>query len=130
MKCVPCTLIRTLGHLNLVIMSSNIKRPVVATLQSLTYLSSAHLVGYSVTVIIYLAPVRFPGGFIGPTKSMAHFSNYCRVICGANGISFLQDGFPTRWHTLHALVYSLASMCNVGHQRLARRTFCIVVFPA
>jgi hypothetical protein len=111
-------------------MSSNIKCTDVFALQSFTALASAHLVRYYVAVIIYLAPVRFLGGFIGPTKSMAHFSNACKVICGANGISYFQDGFTTCWHTSHALSYSLASLCNVGHQRPARRTFCAVVFPA
>jgi hypothetical protein len=84
-------------------MSSNIKCAVVVALQSFTALASAHLVKYYVAVMIYLAPVCFPGGFIGPTKSMAHFSNACRVICGANGISSLHDGFPTLWHTSQAL---------------------------
>jgi hypothetical protein len=81
-------------------MSSNIKCAVVVALQSLTALALAHLVKYYVTIIMYLAPVCFHGGFIGPTKSMAHFSNDCRVICGANGISSLRDGFPILWHTL------------------------------
>ena len=76
-------------------MSSNIKCAVVAALQSLISLASAYLVRYSIIVIIYLAPMRSPGGFIGPTKSMAHFSNAYRVICGANVISSLRDGFPT-----------------------------------
>jgi hypothetical protein len=76
-------------------MISNIKRAVVVALQSLTALASAHLVRYSVAVIMYLAHVRFPGGFIGPTKSMDHFLNDCRVICGASGISSLRYGFPT-----------------------------------
>jgi hypothetical protein len=82
-------------------MSSNIKCTNVVALQSLTVLASTHLVKYYVTVIIYLDPVHFPGGFIGPTKSMAHFSNACRVICGVDDISSLRDGFPTCWHTLH-----------------------------
>jgi hypothetical protein len=59
--------------------SSNMKRAAVVALQSLMALASAHLVRYSVVVIMYLAHVHFPGGFIGPRKSMAHFSNACRV---------------------------------------------------
>jgi hypothetical protein len=78
---------------------SNMKCAVVMELQSLTALASTHLVKYFVAVIMYLAPVHFPGGFIGRTKSMDHFSNACRVNCGANGISSLLDGFPTLWHT-------------------------------
>jgi hypothetical protein len=84
-------------------MSSNMKRTTVVSLQSLTSLALAHLVKYPVAVIMCLAPVHFPGGFIGPTKSMDHFSNACRVSCGANGISSLLDGFPTLWHTSQAL---------------------------
>jgi hypothetical protein len=84
-----------LGHPNLVIMSSNIKLTVVFSLQSFTALSLAYLVRYVFAVIMYRAPMRFLGGFIGPMKSMAHFSNYCRFIYGANGISSLRDGFPT-----------------------------------
>jgi hypothetical protein len=76
-------------------MSSNIKHTIVVALQSLTTLASSHLVRYYVAVIIYLALVHFPGGSIGPMKSMAHFSNACRVICSASGISSLLDGFPT-----------------------------------
>jgi hypothetical protein len=84
-------------------MSSNMKRVDVVALQSLTALSSAHLVKYSVAVIMYLAHVHFPGGLIGPTKSMAHFSNSCRVSCGAKDISSLLNSFPTLWHTSQAL---------------------------
>jgi hypothetical protein len=79
---------------------SNMRHAIVVALQSLTALASTHLVKYYVIVIMYLAPVCFPGGFIGPTKSMSHFSNACRVSYGDNGISSLLDGFPTLWHTL------------------------------
>jgi hypothetical protein len=84
-------------------MSSNMKCTAIVALQSLTALALAHLVKYSVAVIMYLSLVRFHGGFIGPAKSMTHFSNACRVTSGANGISSLLDGFPTLWHTSHAL---------------------------
>jgi hypothetical protein len=84
-------------------MSSNMKCVVVVALHSLTALASAHLVNYFVAMMMYLSPVHFPGGFIGPTKSMAHFSNACRVSCGANGISSLLEGFPTLWHKSQAL---------------------------
>jgi hypothetical protein len=39
--------------------------------------------------------VHLPGGVIGPTKLMAHFSNTCNVNCGAKGLSCLLEGFPT-----------------------------------
>jgi hypothetical protein len=70
---VTLSLIRIFGHPNLVMMSSNMNRATVVTLQSLTAIASTYLVKYSITVIMYLDHVRFPGGFIGPTKSMAHF---------------------------------------------------------
>jgi hypothetical protein len=57
--------------------------------------ASAHLVKYSVIVMIYLAPDVFAGGLIGKTKSIAHFSNTCKVTCGSRGISSLLLGFPT-----------------------------------
>jgi hypothetical protein len=84
-------------------MSSNMKHTTVVALQSLTSLASSHLVKYYVTVMMYLDLVHFPGGFIGPTNSMAHFSNACKLSCGAKGISSLLDSFPTLWHTSQAL---------------------------
>jgi hypothetical protein len=98
-KCVPWSLIWIFGHPNLVMMSSNMKRTTVVALHSLTSLASSHLVKYLVAVMMYLAPVHFPSGFIGPTKSMAHFSNACKFRWGANGMSSLLDDFPTLWHT-------------------------------
>jgi hypothetical protein len=68
---------------------------IVASLQSLTSLASAHLVKYYVTVIMYLALVSLPGGLIGPTKSIAHLLNTCNVNCGAKGISSRLEGFHT-----------------------------------
>jgi hypothetical protein len=84
-------------------MSSNMNHAAVVALQVLNSLASAHLVKYYVIVIMYLSPVHFPGGLIGPTKSMGHFSNACKVSCGDNGISSLLDSFPTLWHTSQAL---------------------------
>jgi len=42
---------------------------------------------------MYLAPDLFAGGLIGPTKSIAHLSNACKVTYGTRGISSLLDGF-------------------------------------
>jgi len=95
MKCVPWLLIKTLGHLNLVITYSNEKRVVVSALQYFTGAASAHLVRYFVMVIMYLDHVLLVGGLIGPTKSIAHLSNACNVTCGCNGISSLLFGLPT-----------------------------------
>jgi hypothetical protein len=83
--------------------SSNMNHVAIAALHSLTTLSFSHLLKYSFVVIMYRAPLLFPGGLIGPIKSIAHFSNACKVSYGAKGISSLMEGFPTLWHTLQAL---------------------------
>ena len=82
---------------------------VVAASQFLTAFSSAHLVRYSVPVMMYLTPVRFPGGLIGPTKYIAHLSNSRSVIYGRNVISSLREGFPTLWQISQHLQNSLVS---------------------
>jgi hypothetical protein len=88
-----------------VITCSNKNCVVVSALQYFTGDAYAHLVKYYVTVIIYLALDLFVGGLIGPTKSISHLSNTCKVTCGLRGIS-------------------------VGHHSLAHNTFCAVDFPA
>jgi hypothetical protein len=75
MKCVPWSLIKILGHPNLVITCSNRKCAVVSALQYFTGAASTHLVRYSIMVIIYLTPVLLAGGLMGPTKSITHLSN-------------------------------------------------------
>jgi hypothetical protein len=95
MKCVLWSLIEILGHPNRVITCSNRKCDVVSALQSFIGVASTHLVKYYVTVIMYLAPVIFVGGLIGPTKSIAHLSNAYNVTCGRNGISSLLLDLPT-----------------------------------
>jgi hypothetical protein len=75
MKCVPWSLIKILGHQNLVITCLNKKCVVLSTLQSFTGVASTHIVRYFVTVIMYLAPIIFVGGLIGPTKYISHLSN-------------------------------------------------------
>jgi hypothetical protein len=75
--------------------SSKMNCAVVAILQSLTALASAHLVKYYVAVIMYRAPMHLPSVLIGPKKSMDHFSKTFNVNCGAKGISSLLEGFPT-----------------------------------
>src|SRR5713226_8863264 len=104
---------------------SNRNCAAIAASQFLTALASAHLVRYSVPVIIYLAPVRFPGGLIGPTKSIAHLSNACNVAYSRRGISSHREGFPTLWQILQHLQKSLVSLCNVGHHNPASRIFCV-----
>jgi hypothetical protein len=95
MKCVPCSLIKNLGHPNQVITCSNKKCVIVFALQSFTGATYAHLVRYSVAVIMYLASILFVGGLIGPTNSISHLSNAHNFIYGLNGISSLLLGLPT-----------------------------------
>jgi uncharacterized membrane protein len=95
MKCVPWSLIKTLGHPILVITCLNKKCAVVSVLQSFTSATSTHLVRYSVSVMMYLASVLLAGWLIGPTKSIAHLSKAYNVTCGRNGILSLLLGFPT-----------------------------------
>ena len=95
----------------------------IAASQFLTTLASTHLVKYSIPVMMYLAPVHFPGGLIGPTKSIAHFSNAHNVICGHSGISSLREGFPTLWQISQHLQNSLVSLCKVRHHNPAAGIF-------
>jgi hypothetical protein len=95
MKCVPWSLIKTLGHPSLVITCSNKKCATVSALQSFTGKASTHLVRYSVMVMMYLGLVLLDGGLNGPTKSIAHLSNACNVTCSHNDISSLLLGLPT-----------------------------------
>jgi hypothetical protein len=59
--------------------SSKMNHEALVALHSLNSLGSAHLVKYSVSVMMYRALVRLPGGLIGPTKSIAHFSKAYKV---------------------------------------------------
>jgi hypothetical protein len=86
MKCVPWLLIKTLGHPNIVITCLNKKCVVVSALQYFTGVTYTHLVKYFIMVMMFLSPVLLASGLIGPTKSIAHFSNACNVTCGHSGI--------------------------------------------
>ena len=92
---VPCSLIKTLGHPNIVITCSNKKCVDVSMLQSFTGVASTHIVKYSIGVMMYLAPILFVGGLIGPTKSISHLYNNFNATYGHNGISSLLEGFST-----------------------------------
>ena len=91
-------------------MFSKMNCAAVAASQFLTALASAHLVRYYVPVMMYLTPVHFPGGLIGPMKSIAHLSNARSVICGCSGISSLRKGFPTLWKISQHMQNSLVSL--------------------
>ena len=91
--------------------------------QFLTTFTSAHLVRYSVPVMMYLTPVHFLGGLIGPTKSIAHLSNARSIICGRSDISSLREGVPTLWQISQHLQNSLVFLYKVGHHNPAARIF-------
>ena len=59
----------------MVITFSNKKWVVISVLQSLTGASSAHMVKYSVVVMIYLSPDLLAGELIGSTKSISDLPN-------------------------------------------------------
>ena len=122
-KCVPWSLIKITGHPNLLMMFSKRNCAAVAASQFLTALAFTHLVRYSVPMMMYLTPVCFPGGLIGPTKSISHLSNAHSVICGCSGISSLHEGFPTLWQISQHLQNSLVSLYKVGHHNPAARIF-------
>ena len=56
--------------------------------------TSAHLVTYSIAVIMYLAPVHFAGIGNGPMESMAQISNVKLGFTDIKGISVLGRGRP------------------------------------
>jgi hypothetical protein len=95
MKCMPWFLIKTLQHPSLVITCSNKKCAMVSALQSFTGMDSAHIVMYSITVMMYISPILLANGLISPTKSIAHLSNACNFTCGRSIISSLLLGLPT-----------------------------------
>ena len=101
----------------------------VTASQFITALASAQLVRYSIPVMMYLAPVCFPSGLIGPTKSIAHLSHAHSIICGRGGISSLCEDFHTLWQISQHLQNSLVSLCKVGHHNPATRIFWAVGFP-
>ena len=129
MKCTPWSLIKILGHSNIVITCLKRMWVVVSMLQSFIGAASAHLVKYSAAVIIYLAPVLLVGGLMGPTNSISHFSNVWSVTCGHSGISSLLLGFPTHWQTSHCWQYSFDYLCIISHHNIACSTFYVVAFP-
>ena len=58
--------------------------------------TSTHLVTYSTTVIMYLAPILFAGIRNGPMKSMEKISNVELGFTDIKGISVLGRGRPSR----------------------------------
>ena len=75
-KCEPWSLIKVIGHPNLVIMFSEINLAAISLEHVSTGSASTHLVTYSTAIIMYLAPVLFVGIGNGPMKSMAQISNF------------------------------------------------------
>lgn len=68
-KCILWSLVRLLRHPNLEIMFSKINLAIFSAIQSLAGASFAHLVRYSVVVIMYLVCEFLAGGVMGPMKS-------------------------------------------------------------
>ena len=95
-KCEPWSLIRVIGNPNLVIIFSQINLAVISLEHVSTGSTSAHLVTYSTTVIMYLALVLFAGIENGPMKSMAQISNVKLGFTDIEGISVLGRGRPSR----------------------------------
>jgi hypothetical protein len=118
------------GHPNLVTIFSKRNHASVSEMQSITSVSSSHLVKYLVTVMMYLSLDILSCGLMGPAKSIAHLSNACNVTCGFNGISSRRDGLPTLFHTSQDWKYSFTTLNSVGHQILAHKNYCDFSFPA
>lgn len=96
-KCEPLSLIKILRQQNRDKMYWNMNFIVIATLQSFMGYTSVHLVKYSVSVMMYRAPIFFVGGLISPTKSMAHLSNSCNDNFGFISNSSLRDSLLVLW---------------------------------
>ena len=63
------------GHLNHVTTLSNINYTAISVVQFVTSVVYAHLVKYSIAVIMYLSRDPLVDGLIGFTRSIAHLSN-------------------------------------------------------
>ena len=61
--------------------------------------------------------------FIGPTKSIAHFSKGSIITWGHKGISLVWMVWPTRWHLSHHLKCFLASLNKEAKKYLACKIF-------
>ena len=126
-KCDPWSLIRVIGHPNLVMIFSYINLAAISLEHVSTSCASAHLVTYSTAVIMYLTPVLFTGMGNGPTKSMAQISNVKLGFTDIKGIYVLGRGQPSHWHWSHWLTNFLQSLYNAGHHSLECWIFLVVV---
>jgi hypothetical protein len=81
---------------------SNINCTTVSVVHSIISVAYAHMVKYSITVIMYLALDLLVDGLIGPTKSILHLENACNVKCGCKCIPSPLDVFSSLLHTSHA----------------------------
>ena len=91
-KCDPWSLIRVIGHPNLVMIFSWINLAAISLEHVSTGSASAHLVTYSTAVMMYLSPILFAGIGNGPMKSMAQISNVKLGFTDIKGISMLGMG--------------------------------------
>ena len=69
--------------------------------QEWTGSASAHLVTYSTTVILHLAPIHFPCFGEGPIKYMAQVSKVRLGLMGRRGILFFYNGWTILWQASH-----------------------------
>ena len=97
MKCEPWSLIKVMGHPKLVVMFSYMNLVATSLEQVLTGSASAHLVTYSIAVIIYLAPVLFDKTGNAPIMSVAHISNVRLGFTDIKDIYVLGSGQPICW---------------------------------
>ena len=95
-KCEPWSLIRIIGHPNLVVIFSYINLVAISLEHVSNGSAYAHLVTYSTAVIMYLAPILFTGMGNGPMKSMGQISNVKLGLNDIKGISVLGIGRPSR----------------------------------
>lgn len=129
MKWFPWSLVTLLGHPNIEIIFSNINLANVYVVKYFTIFTLAHLVRYSIIVMMYMAWVWRTNGLIGPMKSIFHFSNIYKACTNCSGSLSWWDDFQTLWHTSHPLAYSLSSLYTIGHHIPTYKTFCAMDFP-
>ena len=82
-------------------MFSYINLVATSFVQEWTGSTSSHLVTYSTTIIMYLAPVLFPCFGKGPIKPMAQVSKVRLGLMGRRGISFFYNDRPILWKASH-----------------------------
>lgn len=78
-KCVSWSLVRFFGHPNIEFIFLKKNLTAMSVVQSLTGVAFAHIVRYSIAIIMYLMRDCLASGVMGPMKSIALFSKICTV---------------------------------------------------